>query len=224
MGTNPSKNIIYGKVFNTLFADYNKFLNEKDFEWLLQNVEYIINEHGGDMTKDGAGSKNLFTFDSKGNLLSSDSNSMDKSKAVYFNARYKSRLNSFLASLCPERIDNIGGYQYKLALCAPGFHFPIHDDGNKKILSSIIYLWPPHSTGTKIHKSRASDSPSVEIPWKQNKCFAFSPIEGVTWHSYGNAGNVMRVTLLINTVCEDQNKNIEITKKLNIEQYAKRLH
>ena len=65
MGTNPSKNIIYGKVFNTLFADYNKFLNEKDFEWLLQNVEYIINEHGGDMTKDGAGSKNLFTLIAK---------------------------------------------------------------------------------------------------------------------------------------------------------------
>ena len=82
-----------------------------------------------------------------------------------------------------------------VSIVSPGDKYEIHNDGDIKIWSLVIYLFPKHGNGTLIYDR---DKKLIkEVEWKQGRGLAFSPDRN-TWHSYANTTDQFRATLNIN--------------------------
>jgi len=75
------------------------------------------------------------------------------------------------------------------------YKFDIHEEGIEKIWSSVTYVTPEHNVGTKMYKTKSSDSFVDEAKWKPNSTFIFCGQQGVTWHSYESSESTNRITL-----------------------------
>ena len=69
----------------------------------------------------------------------------------------------------------------------------IHDEVPQKVLSTVVYVDPTHNVGTVIF-DKDKNFHGV-ITWKPNRALVFTAESGVTWHSFGNWENSMRITI-----------------------------
>lgn len=82
-----------------------------------------------------------------------------------------------------------------------GASYPIHDEGGRKIFSTVIYMMPNESIGTVIYDK--DQNYFGEIEWKPNRALQFAGIKNTTWHSYHAPEKRVRVTINV-FVCRNE--------------------
>jgi len=70
----------------------------------------------------------------------------------------------------------------------------IHDEGDSKTMSMVIYLSPEKTQGTKLYLKEDYNSFVREVEWKPNRAFLMCSQPGITWHSF-HSDNQPRLTL-----------------------------
>lgn len=78
-------------------------------------------------------------------------------------------------------------------VCMDDLSFPIHDEIETKVLSSVTYLLPETSKGTTLYDRDKQFVTTIE--WKPNRTLIFAAQSGVTWHSYESAAGSYRMTV-----------------------------
>lgn len=73
------------------------------------------------------------------------------------------------------------------------FSYKIHDESERKVLSSVVYVTPEENSGTRLYDKEKRFV--KEIEWKPNRALIFAAIDGVTWHDYTCPRGKYRITI-----------------------------
>jgi hypothetical protein len=104
----------------------------------------------------------------------------------------------------------------ELVISPAGYRYgTIHEEGKRKLMTSVLYLYPQEGDGTEIYKTNNKDSYFTTIPWKPDRLLSFvgqrNPVYQRTWHDYGNSKSFHRVT--INMILSENNHGNKRTRQ-----------
>jgi len=121
-----------------------------------------------------------------------------ESLAMQIHSLYFNRLCDVLDFLCPGKKLYYDYTELHLVQTGTEFSFPIHHDLRKKLLSVVVYLDPPKSSGTNLFKNKNQKLPSKVVDWRPNRALLFCRRENTTWHSYQGSKTGERRALVYN--------------------------
>lgn len=172
------------------------FLEAEEFKNLIDYVQSVY-----DFSKNTKGYREFHKHNSNTFL-----SNLFSSKILDLKDKYFDELN-----YTNQKIPEVYYPFVELAICPPGFHYKrIHTDGDYKLMTTVLYVYPEVSDGTEIYSNEFQNSFVSSVEWKQNRALSFvaqrdNKHQG-TWHNYGNSTKTPRVSLNLNLSCTEHGK------------------